>query len=132
MKGKDLWAQYQHYTRDLTEHGRKLGFAGVAICWVFKKDDFTFPRLIYAALLCFILYFITDILQAFRGAMAVKYFTEGQEDKLWKETGSIEGEIDKPLAVDRAAFLFFKIKIYVILAAFGCIGMYLGMKLLKY
>jgi hypothetical protein len=31
MKASQLWGQYQHHTRDVTEQGRKLGFAGAAI-----------------------------------------------------------------------------------------------------
>jgi hypothetical protein len=51
MTGKQLWAEYQHYTRDITEHERKLGFAGAAVCWLFKREDFTFPAVIYIALM---------------------------------------------------------------------------------
>src|SRR5580693_7962245 len=104
MTGKELWEEYQHYTRDITDHGRKLGLAGVAVCWIFRRVDFTFPIPIYAALLFFVSYFIADIFQSFIGALTVKFFTEHYEGKLWREKRSIEGEIPKPRWVDGPAF----------------------------
>ncbi|MCB1088540.1 MAG: hypothetical protein KDM63_16000 [Verrucomicrobiae bacterium] len=110
MTGPELWQQYQHYTRDLTEHGRKLGFAGAAICWVFRDAEFKFPTLIYFALLAFVAYFLFDILQALLGALVVRFFTEHSEAELWRKSGSIEGNINKPRWVDQPAFFSFIIK----------------------
>jgi len=129
MTGKELWQQYQHYTRDITEHGRKLGFAGAAICWIFKRDDFTFPLMIYAALLFFIAYFIADILQSFFGALVLKFFTEHHEAKMWREKHTIEGEIHKPRWVDTPAFVFFIAKCLFLIAGFSFIGLHLVARL---
>jgi hypothetical protein len=118
MTGKELWQQYQHYTRDLTDHGRKLGFAGAAICWLFKDSNFTFPTVIYFALLAFVLFFIADILQALVGALCVRAFTEQAEAKLWDETKSIEGDIEKPHSVDRPAYRLFLAKCGFLIAGF--------------
>jgi hypothetical protein len=125
MTGKQLWEQYQHYTRDLTEHGRKLGFAGTAICWILKRVDFTFPLMIYAALFFFVAYFIADILQALSGALMLKFFTQHHETRLWRETHSIEGEIYKPRWVDLPAFVFFIAKCILLVTGFSFIGIYL-------
>jgi hypothetical protein len=129
MTGKELWAEYQHYTRDITEHGRKLGFGGAAICWIFKSNDFTFPRPIYFALLCFVGYFIADILHGLSAALTIRFFTQYQEKKLWKKTHSIEGEIQKPRWVDWPAFAFFIGKVILLAAGFACIGFHLLKKL---
>jgi hypothetical protein len=129
MTSKELWEQYQFYTRDITEHGRKLGLGGVAICWIFKRDDFTFPVMIYVALFFFVSYFVTDILHALSGALMVKFFTEHQEGKIWKEKHSIEGEIDKPRWVDWPAFTFFIAKCILLAVGFVFIGIYLATKL---
>jgi hypothetical protein len=118
MTGKQLWEQYQHYTRDLTEHGRKLGFAGAAICWLFKDSNFTFPTVIYLALTAFVAYFIGDILQGFLGALFVRFFTEHAEAKLWQETKSIDGEIHKPRWVDFPAFICFVLKSIFLISGF--------------
>jgi hypothetical protein len=130
MTSKELWEQYQYYTRDITEHGRKLGFAGAAICWIFKRDDFSFPVMIYAALLFFIAYFIADILQALSGALMLKFFTEHQETKMWMEKRTIDGDIHKPRWVDRPAFMFFITKCIMLVGGFVFIGLYLLAKLL--
>ena len=129
MTGTQLWEQYQHYTRDVTEHGRKLSLGGVAICWIFKRADFTFPVMIYAALLFFIAYFIADILHALSGALMIKFFTERQEARLWRETGSIEGDIHKPRWVDWPAFVFFIAKCVCLVGGFVFIGLYLAGRL---
>jgi hypothetical protein len=125
MTGRELWAEYQHYTRDLTEHGRKLGFAGAAVCWIFKSADFTFPAMIYLALLFFIGYFVCDILHGLSAALTLRFFTQHHEKKLWQDTGSIEGDIHKPRWVDWPAFAFFIIKGIMLVVGFGFIGFYI-------
>ena len=130
MTGKQLWEQYQHYTRDFTEHGRKLGFAGAAICWIFKRDDFTFPLMIYAALLFFVAYFVADILHSLSGALMIKFFTEHQEAKMWQESKTIDGDIHKPRWVDRPALAFFITKCLLLVGGFVILGLYLTGKLL--
>jgi hypothetical protein len=129
MTGRKLWAEYQHYTRDLTQHERKLGFAGAAICWFFKRDDLTFPLLIYIALIFFIAYFIADILHYVSAALVLRFFIQYHEKKLFRETGKIEGDIIKPRWVDYPAFIFFIIKGVFLVFAFAFIGFYILTKL---
>jgi hypothetical protein len=129
MKGELLWKQYQEYTKDVTEQGRKLGFGGVAICWLFKLDDFTFPILIYWALVFLIAFFITDLLQPFIGSLFIRFFTQNQEAKAWRDTNSIEGEFLKPRWVDRPAFIIFFVKVGSLFFGYGAIGLYLFDKL---
>ena len=129
MTGKELWERYQQYTRDITEHGRILGFAGAGICWLFKRDDFTFPVMIYAALFFFVAYFISDILQALSGALMLKFFTEHQEAKMWREKRTIDGDIHKPRWLDWPAFFFFIAKCILLVVGFVFIGLYLAEKL---
>jgi hypothetical protein len=122
MTVKELWAQYQGYTKDLTEHARKLGFAGCAICWLFKTENYTFPSMIYVALLFFVFYFIADILQGLFGAVTVRLFTERQEGKLWKESGSLTGDVHKPRWVDIPACAMFFTKTALLITGFVFIG----------
>src|ERR1700689_3458905 len=100
MTGKELWSSYREYTRDITEHGRTLGFAGAGLCWFFKREDFTFPAIIYLALFFLVAFFIADILHSFTAALMLKFFTEYHERRMWIATKSIEGEIQKPRWVD--------------------------------
>ncbi len=122
MTGKELWAQYQHYTRDFTEHARKLGFGGLAVCWLFRDADFRFPVPIYAAMLAFVGYFIADVLQALLGALTLRLFTVYHERRMWRETGTIEGDIPKPDWVDWPATSMFAIKACSVLMGFVFVG----------
>lgn len=131
MTGKELWAEYQNYTADLTQHERKLGFAGTAICWFFKRDDLTFPLMIYISLALFVAYFISDILHYVLAALIVRFFTQYHEKALYNKTGSIDGEIPKPRWVDYPAFTFFIIKGLLLVLAFAFIGFYILLKLVK-
>lgn len=130
MNAEKLWEEYQHYTRDITEHGRKLGFAGVAICWIFKLSDFTYPGPVLNAMALFVLYFIADLFQSFSGALTVRFFTEHKEAKMSKETEKLEGDIDKPRWVDYPAFFFFVLKVLLLLAAFAFLVVFLWKKAL--
>jgi len=126
-----LWENYQFYTRDVTEHGRKLGFAGAAICWFFKKADFTFPLIIYGALLFLVSYFITDFFQGFSASLRVKFFAEREEKKLWNEKASLEGEIDVPRSLDAPVFWIFCGKCTLLVVAFLFIGLELLARLIE-
>jgi len=129
MTGNQLWAEYKNYTNDLTQHERKLGFAGAAICWIFKREDLTFPVTIYLALVFFVAYFIADILHYVSAALVLRFFTQYHEKKLFIATGSIEGDIAKPRWVDWPAFTFFIIKGVLLVIAFAFIGFYILLKL---
>ena len=129
MTGKQLWADYVDYTRDLTQHERKLGFAGVAVCWFFKNDDLTFPISIYLSLGFFVAYFLADIIHYFAAALMLRYFTLYHERRLMRETGSIEGDISKPGWMDWPPFLFFIVKAVLLIIAFGFIGLFILLRL---
>lgn len=126
MTGKEHWVNYREYTRDMTKHGRKLGFAGAIICWIFRRSDFTFPLIIYTALFFFVAYFIADILHALSAALTLKFWIRHNEIKLHRETGSIEGDIPKPPWVDWPAFTFFIIKCLLLIIGFVFIGLHLA------
>lgn len=130
MTTKELWLEYQHLTGNLTEHSRKLGFAGVAICWMFKDKDYTFPNPIYLALLGFVTFFLLDIAQYFFGALIIRHFTEGQEAKLIHSKKSFETPIDKPRSVDRPAFCLFILKLVALAIGFIVLGVELFSRLL--
>jgi hypothetical protein len=130
MTGKELWEQYRHYTRDFTEHARTLGFGGIAVCWIFRAEDFHFPKLIYISMILYIGYFVADILQSLVSALLIRLFTERQEARLWKETQSIEGEIMKPRWVDYPAAILFTFKAVFLAAGYLFIAFELLRRLL--
>lgn len=118
MKTEEFWKQYQNYTRDLTEHSRKLGFAGVAVCWVFRSSDYTFPTLIYWSIGFFVAYFIFDILHYLLGAVLTKRYIQKEEFRLFQETGSIDGDVLKPRWLDWPSYTFFITKAVVMIVGF--------------
>jgi hypothetical protein len=122
MKISELWQSYQGYTRDLTDHARKLGFAGAAICWFFKTPQVTFPPLIYWALISIVGYFIADVLQSLSGALVTKRFTEKKEFELLQQAGTVEGDVEKPRWLDWPAYSFFLVKSALLLIGFLFIG----------
>ncbi|QTN32508.1 hypothetical protein HZ994_09255 [Akkermansiaceae bacterium] len=122
MKTSALWTQYQGYTRDLTEHARKLGFAGVAICWIFRTTQFTFPPLIYWAIGAFVAYFICDILHSLFGALLTKWYVEREEFKLIQKSKPIDSDVPKPRWLDWPAFTLFLMKSMLVILGFVLIG----------
>ncbi len=73
MDNKEAWANYKDYTRDVTEHSRKLGFAGIAVVWVLKPENGDFSILSLLSLFFVIAYFLTDVGQYVTGALAVAH-----------------------------------------------------------
>jgi len=123
MKTIALWEQYQQYTKTLTDHSRKLAFAGAAICWFFKTPEITFPNLILKALGLIVLFFLFDILHYLLGAIMVGVWTRRQEVKAWKREQKIPDELDKPAWLDLPSQIFFGAKILVLIIAFSLIGL---------
>jgi len=122
MNNKDLWKQHEEYTKDLTVNLRNLGFAAAAIAWMFKTSENTFPAPIVVSLKFVVAFFIADILQYFIAALLIRIWTRRQEAVKWRETGTIEGEYDKPAWLDYPAFTLWVIKIVCLLIGYICIG----------
>ena len=124
MKNADVWENYKEYTRDVTENSRKLAFAGVAICWILRRDDGSFPVLAIGALLFIVAYFILDIVQSMVSAIRLKRWIQQEEKTIWEESNqeSIEGEYLLPRDLDRPAQIIFYCKIGALLFGFSFIG----------
>jgi len=122
MKTDKLWEQYQHYTQTLTEHSRKLAFAGAAICWFFKTPEITFPPLINIALGFIVVFFFLDILHYFMGAVFLGGWTRHQEKVQWDKTQMLPDDLEKPAWVDLPAQILFAGKTLILMSAFLFIG----------
>jgi hypothetical protein len=124
MKLSEIWKQYQHYTRDLTEHSRKLAFGTAAICWFFKSDQATFPTMIMLSLLYVILYFLADVLQYLTGAIRYSKFARKEEIKYWTErenwddVGIPDIDIEVPEGLDKPVFYLFITKFIFLILSF--------------
>ena len=121
MTTEKLWDRYVAYTRDVTEHSRKLAFAAAGICWFFKTPEITFPPAILWCLTLLVVFFILDVLHYFIGAFMIRWFLEREEKKHWEETEEELKEVLKPRWVDYPATFFFVLKTFVLLASFGAL-----------
>ena len=122
MTNAELWSQYQGYTRDATEFGRKIGFAAAAICWFFKDDHAGFPLSILWALLFVVGFFAADLLQSLSAAVVYRKWLHKEESRRLAEKETIEGEYKKPRKLDYPAFTFFWIKMFFLFLAYSSIG----------
>lgn len=118
MKISECWDRYREYTRDLTEHTRKLAFASAAICWFFKTENFTFPPLILWSLTFVVGFFMADVTQYLIAALTTKWFARNQEIKAWKENGTVDIDVEVPDELDRPVFRLFIVKFLFLMASF--------------
>lgn len=128
MKNAEIWDQYVRYTRDVTEISRKLGFGAIAVIWVLKHPDGTFPGNLYYSMGLVVGFFATDILQSLTAAVFLRTWIHNEEQKRYSQSGKIEGEYSKPRWLDYPAFGLFLIKVILLLFAFAMIGVELYLR----
>jgi len=117
MKLGDLWKSQEAYSRDLTEHSRKLAFAVAAICWFFKSETITFPPAIFWSLVFLVGFFIFDVLHYLWGAIRYRRFIHRQEEKLAEVSADADVTVTRRLA--RPIFAVFCLKSMFLLASFA-------------
>lgn len=124
-RAADLWDRYKSYTTDLTEFGRKLGFAAAAICWLPKLPDGRFPALVLWALGAVVVYFLLDIVQRLWAGLRMKLYLEQREAVYVREHGRgmpLDQEIDIPRKMDVPIHRVYLAKIGFLLLSFVLIG----------
>lgn len=128
MKNNDLWAQYNNFTKDLSDNIRKLAFAAAAICWLFRGENNLFPEEIKLSLGFVVLFFLFDISQYLSGALFVKFWTEHKENEFKKQTGTIEGDYQKPKWLDYPPFCCWLLKCVALLFSYSYLGKHIFLK----
>jgi hypothetical protein len=126
MTTTDLWSRYRDYTRDVTEHSRKLAFGGLAVCWLFRDPKGHFPVLVLWALGLITLYFAFDLLHPLVGGFVVRGFVQGQEARLWREKRTIEGDVNVPSWLDLPATILYVAKVLLLLTGFGALAWHIA------
>ena len=117
---EELWKQYQRYTTDAKELGRKLGFEAGPICWLLKDADTSFSAAILWALLMLVGFFLSDAAQSIVSAALYRRWLYGREAQSHQE-GRQDAGYDKPRSLDVPAFSFFWIKFAFLFVSFACI-----------
>lgn len=125
MKVSEIWAQYQGYTKDLSDQSRKLAFALGAICWFFKTEDATFPKLILLSLAAIITFLVLDIVQNLVALLRRSTFARNQEEERWSrkenwdDIDTNDFEVELPASLDRPVFRLFIAKLFALAVAAG-------------
>lgn len=128
MKNKDLWESYSNFTKDLSDNIRKLAFAAAAICWMLKRQDNLFPEDVLYALGAVVVFFFFDIFQYLSGALFIKLWTEYKEKEFVTETGTIDGDYQKPKWLDYPPFCCWMLKSVALLVSYLYLGKYIFLK----
>lgn len=120
MKLKDALENYYHNTGKTSEIVRQLGFAGIAIVWVFKADvagRLTVPQDLIPAALLLVAGLTLDLLQYVAGSLIWGIYHRTKEsDGTTQET-----EFLAPRQVNWPALFFFWSKTVVMVTAYGLI-----------
>ncbi len=132
MKVADLYAEYETYTKVLTETGRTLAIGAAAIGWFFRSAEFTFPAAILLSVLFVALYFILDILQLLVSAVRLKRLANSKEAEILRRKGNIyEEQITKPLSFTRIPYLLFLLKFPCLLFAYMSLAVEFTLRLIR-
>jgi len=106
------------YTRDLTEHGRRLGFAGFAVAWILRVGDFSFPLPVLLGMMLLCAFFLLDIIQYWRAATRNRVWLLKEE----AERG-LEGDFTaRPGDLDTPIWRLWKAKLWALVLAYAFIG----------
>ena len=122
MTNKELWEQYKDYSQLTSDIARKIGFAGIAICWIFHAPGYTFSSKILLVLILLIFFFLFDLLQYLTTTIILRIWIRKKEVKMWESTGEIEGNYLKPLWIDRPALICFVLKLLALISAYVALG----------
>ena len=122
MKNEAVWASYREYTIELTKHARQMGFAGIAVCWLFREPGGDMSLPVVGALGLLTLFFVADAAQYLVGAVQLKRWMESEEERFQNIRGTIEGDYAIPKALDRPTFALWSLKLVLLLVGFGLLG----------
>jgi hypothetical protein len=122
MTNSEAWEKVIEYTSILSDNLRKLGFAAVAICWVFRSPEFLFPPAIIMSFAFTVIYFIFDILQYYVAAVVRRTWLYSEEEKRLKKNEPIDtGNYVMEKRLDYPAFVLWNVKTISLLVAYGFI-----------
>jgi hypothetical protein len=79
----EAWSPYEAYTEGVTNFARKLGFAGFALAWVLRKEEFAFSGFTLLALGFLITYVLLDVLQYVVAAWKSRMWLLEVESESW-------------------------------------------------
>ncbi len=118
-----IWDIHVAYTKELSTTCRQLGFASIAICWLFKPaESIILPTLVLWALIFSILFFVFDIFQYISGAIIHHNIARKCEKKL--PTIDLNHECEKDENANYFMYLFLKLKVATLLVSYFLLIVY--------
>jgi len=124
MKLSEARDAYYEFSKTLSEINRKLGFAGIALIWLFKQgtdSNATVPPALRIPAIAIILAFVLDFLQYVWSTAAWASFARHNEKKKIKP----DENVDAPDWINRPTLLFFWSKILAMALGYSGILRYL-------
>ena len=114
---------YYQFSGKASDINRQLGFAGVAIIWIFKNDSTThmFPSDLLLPLLLLLASLAADFLQYVLASMIWRYFF----NKEWKKKPDANKEVAAPEIYNRVINAFWMIKIALLMLAYCFLFLFL-------
>lgn len=112
-----IWEIHVAYTKELSTTCRQLGFASIAIYWIFKPDgSIILPTLVIWALIFSLLFFIFDISQYVNGAVIHQNIAIKCEKNL--PAIDLDHECEKDEDANFFLYLFLKLKVTSLLISY--------------
>jgi hypothetical protein len=130
MKLADARSAYDYFSGKASDIVRQLGFAGIAIIWVFKEEvggEIQIPQLLLWAGLLIILTLAFDLVHYAAGTLVWGAFHRSKE----RAGVSEEVEFAAPAAINWPGLVFFWSKILCIALAYVLLGVFVARALLR-
>ncbi len=128
MKLSEIRSAYEEISGKLSDINRQLCFAGFAIIWIFNKTDkdISVPMELYLPALCLCASLFFDLLQYAISSLAwyVYYLCQRKKDKKDEEV-----DVNEPECLNMIPWLFFFLKIILLIIGYFSIGVFLISKI---
>lgn len=122
MKNAEAWQGYSDSTKDATTAMRTFAGIGFAACgWFIGSDGFA-SRGIAAAALTLLAYCVADMAQYVVASGRVHNWARSEEERHWKESGTIEGDYHRPHSLDQWPRRLFYAKFVILALALATLG----------
>lgn len=130
MKLSEIWNIHHDLTVSASNIARQLGFAGIAICYLFKSEPLEFPRIILISLSFFIAYFIFDLFQFTVTSVKYHKYAIDRERELQRRDKDLEkAEVEPyPRNLNNFPFIFFYSKFVFLFIGFLVLGYQIYLK----
>ncbi len=110
MKLSELLKSKFNFTTKTSDNNRKLAFAGIAIIWIFKKENNTLSADLIIPFILFAISLLLDILQYYSHSIVLHYFYHKREKKFIKSV-ELDPEVTLPDNVNWFNYSMFYLKI---------------------